>query len=483
MTQQLPDWLAHRAFVRPAHTALASAAGDLTYRQLDQRVAALAATLAARGVGSGDRVAVIADNSAAFVELVHAAARAGVVLVPLNPRLTVPELRWQVEHVRPRLLVAPQQLSALAADAAGETPMALHDDLHREGGGQAFRAHDASDPAMILFTSGTTGRPRGVILTYGNFWASATGSAFNMGVAPDDRWLAFMPLFHVGGLSILVRSVIYGTTVVLHDRFDEHAANAAIREQGVTLFSAVATMLERMLNADDASYPPSLRVALIGGGPVPRPLLERAVARGVPVLQTYGLTEATSQVSTLAPADAVAHLGSAGKPLLGTEVEIDAQPGEPGEIRVRGGSITPGYLDDPVSTTARIRDGWLHTGDIGRLDEDGYLYVVDRRDDLIVSGGENISPAEVEEALTAHAAIREAAVVGLPDPRWGHRVAAAIVADAGLDDAAIESWLRPRLAGYKLPRSIYRFDELPRTASGKIQRHRVRAQVQDLAGA
>ena len=474
MTTELPDWLAHRAHVRPGHPALITAAESMSYQALDQRASAVAGALAARGVVSGDRVAVMGESTTTFVEAVHALPRCGAVLVPLNPRLTTEELAWQIGRVRPRLVIVSTGSEEAARAAAGTTPVVTGEELRSDMEAVPSRRRDPNDLHSVLFTSGTTGRPRGVMLTYGNFWASAVGSAFNLGVSPDDRWLAAMPLFHVGGLSILLRSVIYGTTVVLHNGFDEYAVNRAIREEGVTLFSAVATMLQRMLDADDAPYPPSLRGALIGGGPVPGPLLERAIDRGIPVLQTYGLTEATSQVCTLEPSDAVNHLGSAGKPLLGTEVRVDAPASQPGEILVSGPTITPGYFEEPEVTAERIRDGWLHTGDIGRMDADGFLYVLDRRNDLIVSGGENISPVEVEKVLMEHPSIDEAAVIGLPDPHWGHRVVAAIVAAPTLDDAAIEAWLRPRLASYKRPREFRRVEALPRTASGKVQRHVLR---------
>jgi O-succinylbenzoic acid--CoA ligase len=317
------------------------------------------------------------------------------------------------------------------------------------------------------------------MLTYGNFWASAAGSAFNMGVLPSDRWLAVLPMFHVGGLSILTRSAIYGTTAVIHAAFDEHAVNHALRYEGVTLLSLVATMLRRMLDADGAPFPPSVRAVLVGGGPVSRDLLERALARGLPVLQTYGLTECTSQVSTLSPADAVSHTGSAGKPLVTTGLRVDAPPGEPGEILVSGPTVTPGYWANPEATARAIRDGWLHTGDVGRIDADGFLYVLDRRDDLIVSGGENVYPAEVEGVLLQHPLIESAAVVGLPDAAWGHVVAAAVVARPGFSPEEAAAWMRTRLAAYKVPRTFHILDALPMTASGKIQRHLVR---DDLAG-
>jgi O-succinylbenzoic acid--CoA ligase len=312
------------------------------------------------------------------------------------------------------------------------------------------------------------------MLTFGNFWASATSSAFNLGVLPGDRWLACMPLFHVGGLAIVLRSAIYGTSFVVHESFDERAVADSLHSEGITTVSVVPTMLLRLLDADERPSPPALRTVLVGGGPVPLSLLKRAMDRGFPVIQTYGLTEAASQVATLAPGDAIAHTGSAGKPLLNTRLRIDAPPGEPGEILVAGPTVTPGYFCRPEATAAAIRDGWLHTGDVGRLDDDGFLYVMDRRDDLIVSAGENVYPAEVEAALVAHPAVMSAAVVGLPDERWGQVVSAAIVQATEVTDGELEAWVRAKLAGYKVPRRFVRVAELPLTANGKIQRRLVR---------
>ena len=267
---------------------------------------------------------------------------------------------------------------------------------------------------------------------------------------------------------------MYGTSVVLHPRVDEREVARALRHDGITLVSVVATMLQRILDVDPRPVPSQLRVVLAGGGPLPVSLLQRALDLGYPIVQTYGLTEAASQVATLSPADARSHAGSAGKPLLTTRLRIDAPPGQPGEILVSGPTVTPGYFRRPDATAAAIRDGWLHTGDIGRLDDDGFLHVLDRRDDLIVTGGENVYPAEVEAALLDVPGIDAAAVIGIPDEAWGQLVVAAIVASRPLPDAEILLSLRERLAGYKVPRLLVHLDRLPATANGKVQRHLVR---------
>lgn len=472
------DWLAHRADALPSAVALVDDARGHSYAELHRRVDGVASVLWRHGVRRGDRVAMLAWNAPEVVELVHAVARLGATLVPLNARLRVSELVFQLRDAEVALLVADTALAQTAGEAAAEAglPGALVFPLGEAAPGEFERAGERSDdePLCIMYTSGTTGLPKGVVLTYGNFFASAAGSAFNLGVLPGDRWLACLPLFHVGGLSIVIRSVLYGTAVVLHRQFDERVVSASLRRDGVTHISVVATMLQRLLDVDLAPCPPQLRVVLVGGGPVPEPLLERAASLGYPVVQTYGLTETASQVAALAPADAITRLGSAGKPLVTTRLRIDALPGEAGEILVAGPVVTPGYFRRPEATAAAIRDGWLHTGDIGRLDEDGYLYVLDRRDDLIVSGGENVYPAEVEAVMLRHPGVREAAVVGLPDTRWGQVVVAAVVPGGELDAAELQEWMRARIAGYKVPARIEIVPSLPMTASGKVQRRLVR---------
>src|SRR5438067_1537754 len=360
------------------------------------------------------------------------------------------------EWLGQRARLTPERLALVAAAGSPATT--------GPGAGRARAAEgdrvgrlDLDSVQSVIYTSGTTGRPKGARLTYGNHWWSATGSALNLGLRADDRWLACLPLFHVGGLAILLRSAIYGIAAVVHESFDERAVNRAVDEERVTIVSVVAAMLQRMLDArGQEPYPPWLRCVLLGGGPAPRPLLERCAARGVPVVQTYGLTESASQVATLAPEDALRKLGSAGKPLFPTELRVDAPAGEVGEIVVRGPTVTPGYVNRPDATARPIRDGWLHTGDLGRLDDEGYLYVVDRRDDLIISGGENVYPAEVEAALLAHPAVAEAGVFGIADAEWGRSVAAAVSLHPGIVVNADEllAFVRQRLASYKVPRHI-----------------------------
>lgn len=482
-----PPWLAARARRDPHALALQDDRQSLSYAALAARVERLAARLVALGLRAGDRLAVLMDASCRFVEVVHAAQYCGATLVPVNTRSSSPEIATLLVDAAPRLLLHDRRHTAVLEETrsrVGWLPTVEADD-----------ALDATPPAnvppprpldlaavhTILYTSGTTGRPKGVMLTNANHAMSAAASRTNLGLAPGDRWLLLLPLYHVAGLSIVLRGVLDGVPVVLHPRFEPARASAAIRKEGVTLVSMVPTMLQRLLERDgDRPFPPSLRAVLVGGGPIPAALVERALACGVPLVPTYGLTEAASQVATAAIGDAAGRPESAGRPLPGTQVRLrQSDASGCGEIVVRGPTVMAGYFRQPALTAEALQDGWLHTGDIGRLDAEGFLYIMDRRTDLIVTGGENVYPAEVETVLQAHPAVVEAAVYARPDSEWGQRVAAAVVPRDGcaVDEPELRAWCRMHLAGYKVPRTIEHVTVLPRTASGKVQRHLLAARA------
>lgn len=509
----LPDWLTRCAENVPEHVAVHCGQTSWSFAELASQADGLARQLYTAGVREKSRVALLAPNNLAYVALVHALTRLGAILVPLNTRLTHDEMCWQVADVRATLLVCTASMSEHAraiAVALPDMPLAvLHTNafdtpacatvtLHNVQGAVYHAAEiearprlDLSATQVIMYTSGTTGRPKGVLITYGMQWWSAIGSALNLGLHPDDCWLACLPLFHIGGLSILMRSVIYGIRVVLLEKFDETEVNQAIRRDQVSILSVVAVMLQRMLTALDAEgegsrYPASLRCVLLGGGPAPRPLLEQCAVRGIPVAQTYGLTESCSQAVTLAPDDALRKLGSAGRPLAPVQIQIRQDErvlaaGAAGVIYLKGPTITPGYADRPAATAEVLRDGWLCTGDLGYLDADGYLYVLDRRSDLIISGGENVYPAEVESVLLAHPGIAEAGVCGQDDPRWGQVPIAFVKTrpNSSPGAAALLTHAQQRLARYKVPHAIHFVDELPRNSSGKLLRRELHRLLPD----
>jgi o-succinylbenzoate---CoA ligase len=440
---KLDNWLAQRSQSCPDRTALEADGATVTYAELEAEATWVARRLAAQGVRRGSTAALTMHPRREQVVLIHALMKVGARLLPLSPRLTLAE--------RAAIVAAEEPIVDL--DDAGELTQ-TEADLPLLG------EHDMDEVCCRVLTSGSTGTPRPVGLTYGNFLWSAVGSAFNIGVEPEDRWLCCVPLSHVSGLSIAMRSVIYGTAAVVHDGFDVDRVAAALEGDEITVVSVVTTMLTRLLEAGaDLSGP---RAILVGGGPVPEEPLEEAIARGATVVQTYGLTETCSQVTTLAPADARRKLGSAGRPLLTTHLRI-----RDGEILVQGPTIAPGRIDP---------DGWLHTGDLGRIDEEGFLYVKDRIDDLIVSGGENIVPAEVEEVLLRHPQVADAAVVGREDPEWQQAVTAVVVLETGSqvtpDD--LRRHCAESLAGFKVPKRVELAAALPRTPSGKLMRRALR---------
>jgi O-succinylbenzoic acid--CoA ligase len=440
---RLDNWLLQRSQSCPDRTALVAEGSEATYAELEAEANWVARRLAAHGVRRGSIAALTMHPRREQVVLAHALMKLGATLLPLSPRLTEAERAAIVAAEEPGIdLDDPGQLTQTEADL----PL--------------LGEHDMDEICARVMTSGSSGAPKPVGLTYGNFLWSAVGSGFNIGVDPGDRWLCCVPLSHISGLSIVMRSAIYGTTAVLHDGFEVDRCAAALEADGITVLSVVATMLTRLLEAGaDLSKP---RAILVGGGPVPEGPLEEAISKGATVVQTYGLTESCSQVTTLAPADARRKLGSAGRPLLTTHLRI-----QDGEILVQGPTVAPGSAD---------ADGWLRTGDLGRIDEEGFLYVKDRIDDLIVSGGENVVPAEVEEVLLRHPEVADAAVIGREDPEWQQAVTAVVVLQSGSEVTPddLRRHCSESLAGFKVPKRVELAAALPRTPSGKLMRRALR---------
>jgi O-succinylbenzoic acid--CoA ligase len=460
-------WLARAAAARPAHPALITPAGSWSYAQLLAAADAGAQELAHAGVQAGARVAIALPGGLAFAQALHACMLLGAVAVPVDTRLT-PRERAQVSAGSAQVIAEP--LPPAPPRSGVRRPRRGRTRAQRPPGA---RAHALDATAVVLHTSGTSSAPRAVELTYGNFLWSALGSAAALGLDPHERWLCALPVAHVGGLSIIVRSAIYATTAVVHERFEAERALHALREGRVTVASLVATTLARLLDAGlDGSG--ALRCALTGGGPVPAELRARARTAGVPACLTYGLTEACSQVSTTPLAALASEEDGPGPPLFCTRVRIGAAPGEQagggeeGEITIAGPTVAP---------TAAAPDGWLRSGDLGRLDERGRLHVTGRASELIVSGGENVAPEEVEAVLESHADVLEAAVVGRPDARWGEAVTAVVVPRPGTSPRPQEllAHCARALARHKLPKQIALTSEpLPRTASGKLLRRKLR---------
>lgn len=521
------------ATAQPDRVAVRSAHSTWTYAQLDAAVWSAADALYGRGLGSGEHLSLEFDPEDAvhFAVTLHALHRIGLLPVLVGTTATPEERQALRERAQVEFTLSADDLvlgppgdapgkagkakkaraakreragrskglaEGFVASATGGAPGAEATGGEGEAAegpaplldadGEPILTRRLDAPAAILFTSGTSGMPRAVVLTHGNLLWSAIASARNLGVREGDVWLCPMPPHHVGGLSVLTRSAYYGTTALLHERFDPDRVNEAIDKDGVTLVSLVPTMLTRLLaTRRGRPFPPGLRAALIGGGPMPRETLEEAAALGLRALPTYGLTEAASQVTTLPLGEWPRGLDTAGRPLPFTRVEIRdddgrrVAPGAEGEILVRGPTVMAGYLGDPEATLEALEGRWLHTGDVGAWDGQGRLRVLDRRVDRIVTGGENVSPLEVERAILSHPAVRGACVVALPSTEWGQEVAVAVEWKPG-SSATLEE-LRAHasgtLSGFKLPRRLLAMPALPRNATGKLLRRVVRERLLD----
>lgn len=491
------DWLVHRAHISPQKIALIFGDQSWNYAALNNLVAELAAKLAVRGVTTGQHVAVLMPNRVEFVTLIHALARLNAVIVPLNIRLTETELSWQVNQSDSRILICDRETEPLAVELAGqvdqilsvdasETVSSLLDVPAAEADLWQARPLDLRHIQGIIYTSGTTGQPKGAMLTHNNHFWSATASAYRLGTDPADRWLLCMPLYHVGGMAIVLRCCLYGTAVVLQNGFEEDRVGHALGCQGVTLISVVPTMLHRLLKSQpDQLANSQLRCVLVGGAAASADLVERCLALNLPVATTYGLTEAASQVATASPDVVAVKPGHVGKPLMFVTMRVadetgqNVQLGKIGEIVVSGPTVMRGYYHQPAATEKVLRQGEFYTGDMGYVDDAGDLWVVQRRADLVVSGGENVYPVEVEQILGQHPAVDEVCVFGVEDAEWGQRVAAIVVVKNGvqLSTQELMDFSREHLAGYKLPRLIHFIDTLPRTASGKVRRDELRRQI------
>jgi O-succinylbenzoic acid--CoA ligase len=464
-------WIVERARLSPDAPALTFEGRTSTWSALAAESEGIALRLAALGVARGDRIATIMASHPRLVVLLHAAQRLGAVLVPINTRLAGAETARILDHAHPRLTLTDGRTGI-----AGRDCLDAFEELDAVGVARASTlpsAIDAQAALMIVHTSGSTGTPKGVVLTNANHRAAAAASRSRLRHGPEDVWLATLPLYHVGGLAILTRSVLEGSEVVLEDGFDLHRLATHIMQGSASMISLVPTMLARLLEMPPPAVSPRVRCLLVGGAALPPALAQRAAAAGLPIAATYGMTEACSQIATTLPLSDDTTGGTVGRPLDCTEVRID-DPGADGigEICVRGANVCAGYFRNAEADARMLAGGWLRTGDLGSLDERGRLRVEGRRDDLIVTGGENVSPAEVESVLQAHPDVRECAVFGVDDEEWGHRVVALVVGaePARVRPDSLRTWCRMHLAGYKTPAEVRQIDELPRVGAGKVDR-------------
>ncbi|MEW6425549.1 MAG: long-chain fatty acid--CoA ligase [Bacillota bacterium] len=501
------DWLAKREELTPAKTAVIDATGGvrLTYRDLNQRARRLAAFCKEElGLQKGDRIAVLAQNRLEFLDLLFAAQKTGTILVPLNYRLKVNELAYLLQDSRPRVLFYDQANAAAAADLRSRAAAAAYVFLGEEREGASAGSESAGDvayarilaaspssfagpqndfdleaPWLILYTGGTTGFPKGAVLSRRMVTWNAVNTAVSWGLTPDDVAPVFYPFFHTGGINVLTTPLVHlGGTLVLTGPFQARPALETIERERCTVISMVPTMFQMIM--DEPAFPQadfsSVRLCISGGAPCPRHIYEAFLAKGVIFKQGYGLTEAGPNCFALPEDAALRKIGSVGRPVFHSEVRLvgedgrEVPPGEVGELAIRGDHLCSGYWQNPAATAEILRDGWLYTGDLARQDEEGFFYIVGRKKEMIISGGENVYPVEIEAVLNSHPKIAEAAVIGIPHEKWGEVPKAVVALRPGARAAAEEiiSFCRERLAGYKVPKVVEFRRELPKSGMGKI---------------
>jgi fatty-acyl-CoA synthase len=482
-------WLSDRARTTPDRVAIRFLDGDLTYAALERRAGRLAAGLTARGLRRGDRLATLTRTSPDHVATFFACARLGVALQPISWRLAPAEIGYQLADAEPSLLLVSAEHEELARTSGGAVETARIGDPTLEADGDVDDVARDDDPLLLVYTSGTTGKPKGALLTHANcFWTNLSFDR-TTSLRDDDVVLQILPQFHVGGWNVQPLLAWWkGARVVLEPVFDAARALRLIGEERVTTMMGVpATYLflaqEPGFAEADLS---SLRLAVVGGAPMPESLLETWIARGVEIVQGYGLTEAAPNVLCLPPEDARRRLGFAGKPYPHVDVALRdpesralVEGAGTGELVVRGPNVFAGYWRNPDATAAAFADGWLLTGDIAERDEEGFYRIAGRIKEMVISGGENVYPAEIEDVLHDHPAVLEAAVVGVPDDRWGEACAAFVVLREGAQatEEALLEHCRGRLARFKVPKTFSFVDALPRSSMGKVLKEELRAGV------
>jgi fatty-acyl-CoA synthase len=495
----LGSWPERRLLISPGRDAIWFEGTTTSHAGFAERVRRTAAALAGLGTGTADRVAWTGGNHPSALETLYACGQLGAVWVPVNSRLAPPEAEYVLAHSGSSVVVHGRDHGVLADALRDRLPGVRHwvaAEPPVDGGAGSLpyeqlladadpQARDEpvslEDPCLIMYTSGTTGRPKGAVLTHGNMTWNAMNQLLGFDFAQDERTLALAPLFHIGGLNGTVNpTLLRGGCAVIVRRFDPAETLRVIEEQRVNSFFAVPTMLDAMAREPgfatcDLS---ALRTIGAAGAPLPLPTLRTWLDRGVTMQQAYGMTESSPGATVLDSGDAERKVGSAGKPVFFTDVRVVRPDGSPadvdevGEIVIQGPNVMAGYWNEPEQTAAVIRDGWYHSGDAGSVDDEGFLYVRDRYRDMIISGGENVYPAEVESALLELDGVLEAAVIGVPDARWGEVGLAVVVPAPGatLDADDVRARLRTRLAAFKVPGHVELTDELPKTATGKVRK-------------
>jgi acyl-CoA synthetase (AMP-forming)/AMP-acid ligase II len=500
MSVNIGEFMSRRALITPHKEGLVCEGIRRTFSELDQRANRFANAMLRLGVGCGDRVAALALNEPEYYDMLFGLGKIGAILVPINYRLAGPEIGFIASDCAPRVFVFGKDFTDVVASIRPEIPakelIAISDDAPAWASSYqdligassdqepAIRGGD-DDTLTILYTSGTTGRPKGAELSHSYYFWSSVNLMATLGVQIGDSPLIALPLFHIGGLAGPPWFVYQGAKTVLLRRLDPKRFLELLGQEKVSGFGSVPALLDLLkLVPDFERYDwSSVKVILVYAAPVPVSLIREYAAAGIEVRQLYGLTE-NNTGSVLGAEDAVSKAGSCGRPFFHTEVRVvddegrELRPGEKGEVLLRAPNTMKGYWNRPKDTAEALRDGWLHTGDIARMDEDGYLYIMDRKKDMIISGGENIYPAEVEDALRDHPSVADVAVIGFPHERWGEAVKAIIALKQGerLTEGELVEWCQGRIGKFKIPKQVVFTDSIPRTPTGKILKRILREQ-------
>lgn len=466
------NWLLKQAATQPNQIAIDDGNERLSFAELKKQVEVLVGKI--DHLNPGSRVGLLATNTLMSYKLALAIMCSGRTIVWLNWRLAGEELERQIKDSGLQLCL-------------------VENSLWRSGMTNPFKSYSAflitnADPgelipvfksdwvASIMYTSGTTGKPKGVLQTFGNHFYSAVSSALNLGLSSADKWLCVAPIFHISGFSIIMRGLIYGMTVRLVEKFRAEEIERILANETVTIMSVVPFMLKKLIqqqNKTNTHYNSAFRCMLLGGGTIDRETLEICLQRSIPVVQCYGMTETCSQIVALRSVDALLKLGSVGQPLFSTQLKLSKD----GEILLKTPALTPGYLNLPNKLPSKMIDGWYRTGDIGHLDKEGYLYIDGRADEMLISGGENIFPQEVEQVYQRYPQINEVAVVGQNDSVWGQVPVAFVVSDRRLSTTKLMNYGYEHLARYKVPQHYIFVSELPKNVSGKIRRFMLREKL------
>lgn len=477
----MENWLTKRVLLSGSKLALVTPGASFTFKELQDNTLAWAGKLISAGISLEKPVAILSFNSLDLYLSILALQQLGVSMVFLNPRLSHAELTFQLADCNADFVIGQTdllspltQITTLSfSEIASNTPAKFN----------TVSQFPLEQVTSIMYTSGTTGQPKGVLQTFGNHWWSANASLLNLGLSAEDSWILAVPLFHISGLSMLMKGLIYGVPIYLFEHFQATDINRLLINGEGTNISVVTTMLEALLtDLGDRYYHPNLKCILLGGGPISDSLLEHCVKKNIPVVQSYGMTETASQVVALNLFDAKKKIGSAGLPLFPTQLRIASndlvlKPNKIGEIQLQGPTITPNYLNQSDKfKESWTTDGWFKTGDLGYCDPAGFLFIKSRLSELIISGGENIYPHEIESCLLAYPTIKEAAVIGMPDDKWGQVPLAFIVLTDPLqhDEHQLLAYLETMLAHYKIPKGYQVIAKLPRNASGKVLKNKLK---------